>query len=65
MIIGISINLWSAGGRLCCHSTEEGRNKENITGRAAVKASQIMITKPRTATRETNEPMEETTFHVV
>ena len=42
-----------------------GKNNENITGRLAVRASQITIINPKTAIREIVDPMDETTFHVV
>ena len=57
--------LWSAGGKSCCHSIEVGRNDENIAGRPAIRASQTITTNPITAIRETVDPTEETTFHVV
>lgn len=42
-----------------------GRKRENITGRPAVRASQITITNPITAIREIVEPIDDTTFQVV
>ena len=65
MIIGISIYLWSAGGKLCSHSREVGKNKENNTGRALIKASQTININPRTAINETVEPIDDITFHGV
>jgi len=50
---------------LCCHSIEVGRKRENITGRPAVKASQTIITNPRTAISEIVDPIDDTIFHVV
>lgn len=59
------MNLWSAGGYECCHSIDVGRNGENITGRLALRASQIIIINPITAMREIVDPIDETTFQVV
>ena len=42
-----------------------GKNKENITGRAALKASHTIIINPRTAIKEIVEPIEDKTFHAV
>ena len=50
---------------MCCHSIEVGRKSENITGRLAARASQIIIMKPITAIREIVDPIDETTFQVV
>lgn len=50
---------------MCCHSIEVGKNRENITGRLAAKASQTIIINPITAIKDTVDPTEETTFHVV
>jgi len=59
------VKVWSAGGRLCCHSIEVGRKRENITGRPEIRASQTIRTNPITAIREIVDPIEDTTFHVV
>jgi len=44
---------------------EVGKNGENRTGRAEVRAFQIIIINPITAISEIVDPTEETTFHVV
>ena len=47
------------------HSKEGGRWEENSAVRCEMKASQIIKINRRTATNETNEPMEERTFHFI
>lgn len=44
---------------------DEGRKEENKTGRAEVKASQMITINPRAAMKEIIDPIEETIFHVV
>lgn len=44
---------------------EEGKKGENKTGRAEVKASQIITINPKAATKEIIDPIEDTMFHVV
>jgi len=65
VISGISIKLWSAGGRLCCHSIEVGRKRENNTGRPLVRASHTIMMNPNTAIREIVDPIDERTFQGV
>ena len=64
-IIGISIYLWSAGGKLCSHSKDVGKNIENKTGRALTKASQIININPTTEINEIVDPIDDNTFQGV
>ena len=50
---------------MCSHSREVGKNKENNTGRALIKASHTISIKPNTAINEIVEPIEDKTFHGV
>jgi len=44
---------------------DDGRKGENITGRFEISASQMIIIKISIAIRDTIDPMDDTTFHVV
>lgn len=57
--------MWYGGGQPCSHSTLVVVSSTERTSRLAEKASQIMKRNIITATREINDPIEETVFQRV
>lgn len=57
--------MWYGGGHPWSHSTLVSVSSTAETSRFAAKASQIMNKNMITATRDTNEPIDEIVFHRV
>lgn len=59
----VSSELWKSRGRILFHSIIEEDWVVNITARCAAKASHNITIKNITATKESRDPTEDTTFH--
>ena len=57
--------LWKSRGRMSCHSMDVGICPEEISPRCDANASHKRKIKKRRATKETIEPILDTTFHFV
>jgi len=59
----VSLRLWKSSGRTSLHSIDVGIWGLEITGRCAANASQMIKMKNIRAVNDSNDPIEDTTFH--